>query len=919
MIVRTYLFSYYLTIFISLIVLAIATIAVHPDSIKYLANKFLKENGVMYSKVEGSLLTGATLYDVSYEEAFSAKRVEVSYNFIMLFNPTPVVRQIKIDGAMLNVDKLAKSKEDSNEFSIFAFSISKLQLTNTSIIFNNEKFIFNLNASKVNYDKSLNVKKLYAELFTPYADATIDARIDANRLYAKTLLTPEASLGKKYFDSIQGVPKTMAIDVDATLKKVEMRTHFNSLSLAQEQSVSLSNVDVNLTYFINENYFSFETSYLFSHEKLEAELKQKGIFNTLGAYSSELSAKLKKYPPELPFDKFSAELAGDAHSLIASIKTKQLKLDIKSKDYNEFLVHASSEALGLSSISELPKMLQKNTLSVKADAVVAISPFSLVGEFSSEGLYCSLDGSVELDKNRELVIANIHPKAESEIFKDYPINKFSPLKLIYHNEDENTLLNLDAKMFDVTLFKKGSVINGSGNFGSESFKVKGNIAEKNIKLSTNIDSLNASMLEFGLVKPDAEVFIDAKANIETSVNFSDKMQIKTRLNMPWLSAKVDTKTTYRVENFYLETSMIDKDITIDKYSFDFMNHTLYSKKKSKISFDENKTLKLKEFWIYDNLLLRGFFKPMEMKGNLRIKSDRFKYDSKEGNVTIKADLKASLDGNGTQKIEGSVTLLEGFITYEPPVDYTISDDIIIIQDIKAQTKTKRFINIHVNSLKPIRYKTKSVDLLLVPDIVLWQEPPSPLGILGMITIEEGRVTSSDKLFTFDKSEVYFNGAKPINPYLNLNMHYQTLDYIDIEIFITNTLASPVVIFKSTPYLSQDDIMSYILFGEAASSAFDSSSGGKTSVSTILLATGVKQIFNDTSGVNIDTLNVLTNEEGTLGYEIGARFSEKIRAIYKNDTISSIILQYSLSRSIRFDIDVNEAGQGVRILYIKDFK
>ncbi len=151
------------------------------------------------------------------------------------------------------------------------------------------------------------------------------------------------------------------------------------------------------------------------------------------------------------------------------------------------------------------------------------------------------------------------------------------------------------------------------------------------------------------------------------------------------------------------------------------------------------------------------------------------------------------------------------------------------------------------------------------------------------------------------------------------MHYQTLDYIDIEIFITNTLASPVVIFKSTPYLSQNDIMSYILFGESASSTFDSSSGSKTSVSSILLATGVKQIFNDTSGLNIDTLNVLTNEEGTFGYEIGARFNEKIRAIYKNDTISSIILQYTLSRSIRFDIDVNEVGQGVRILYIKDFK
>ncbi|WP_415397799.1 translocation/assembly module TamB domain-containing protein [Sulfurimonas sp. CS5] len=919
MIVRMYLFTYYLTIFITLIVLSVATIAVHPDSVKYLTDKFLKENGILYSKVEGSLLTGATLYDVSYLDAFSAKRVEIDYSFVMLFNSTPVIKKIKADGVLLNIDKLPKRQESDYEFFVFAFSVSKLQLTNISIILDDERFVFNLNASKIDYDKRLNVKKLFVELFTPYADAIIDAKIDSNILYAKTLLTPEESVAKKYFEFLQGVPKIISVDVEATLQKVFMSTHLNHLSFTADQNVNLSNADINLTYFINENYFSFESSYFFSHEKLEAEVKQKGLFNSLGAYSSDLSADLTKYPSQLPFDNFSAELAGDADSLIGSIKTEQLKLDIKSNDYKEFLVHVNSEALALSSISQLPEMLQKNTLSINADAVVAISPFSLVGEFSTKGLFCSLDGSVELDNSTQLVVAQMNPKLESEIFKKYPMDKFSPLKFVYYNEDEKTVLNLGAKMLDVTLFKRGSALNGFGNLGSESFKVKGDISDKNITLNANIQSLNAMLSEFDLINSDDDVLLDAQAKIEAIVSFSKNVQIKGRLHMPWLSAKVDTKTTYRAENLYLEATMIDSEITIDKYSLDFMNHMIYSQKKSKISFDENKTLELKEFWIYDNLLVTGFFNPMNIKGDLRIKSDMFKYEGKEANVSIRADVKASFDGNGTQRIEGNVTLLEGVITYEPPAEYTISDDIIIIQDIKPRTKYKHFVNIHLNSIKPISYKTKSVDLLFVPDIVIWQEPPSSLGLLGLVTIEEGKVTSSDKLFTFDKSELYFNGAKPINPYLNLNMHYQTLDYIDIEIFITNTLASPVVIFKSTPYLSQNDIMSYILFGESASSTFDSSSGSKTSVSSILLATGVKQIFNDTSGLNIDTLNVLTNEEGTFGYEIGARFNEKIRAIYKNDTISSIILQYTLSRSIRFDIDVNEVGQGVRILYIKDFK
>ncbi|QOY51809.1 translocation/assembly module TamB domain-containing protein [Candidatus Sulfurimonas baltica] len=919
MIVKTYVFSYYLTIFITAVVLVVATIFVHPESVKYLANKFLKENAIAYSKVEGSLLTGVTLHDISYLDIFAAKRVEVGYNFFMLFNPTPVIRKIKADGVSLNLDKLPKSQEESSEF--FAFAIAKLELTDASVIIEDERFVFNLNASRIDYDKTLDVRKLFVELFTPYADATIDATIDSNRLYAKTLVTPKVSVAKKYLGFLQGVAKTIAIDVDASLQKIFMRTHFNRLSLSADQNISVGNADVNLTYFTKEEYFSFDSSYTLSYQEFEAEAKQNGLFNNYGAYFSELSADLTKYPPQLPFKSFEAEFAGDAESLAGSIKTKQLKLDIKSKDYKEFLLHVDSKALALSSISQLPDMLKKNIIAFNADAVVVTSPFSLIGTFSTKGLYCSAEGNIALDNISQLFSAQVYPKLESEIFKTYPIEMFSPLEFIYYNEDEKAVLNIYANMFDLTLFKNGTSLNGLGHFGSQSFDVNGKISEKNdanISLSANIPSLNALLSEFGVVKSQEGVFFDAEANIKASVNFSKNMEIKSRLHIPWFITKVDTKTAYTVENLYLESTMTDKDITIEKYSLDFRNHNFNSQKKSKISFDDNATLELKEFWIYDNLLVTGLFNPLLMKGDLQIKSDAFKYEGKEANVTIRADVDISLDGNGTQKIEGNVTLLDGVITYEPPVEYTISDDIIIIQDIKPQTENKRFINLHISSLKPISYKTKNIDLHLVPDVVIWQEPSRPLAFLGMATIEEGGVTASGKLFIFDRSEVYFNGSNPINPYLNLNMHYQTLNYIDIEIFITNTLASPIVIFKSTPHLSQNDIMSYILFGEPATAVFESSSGGKTSVSSLLLATGVKQIFNDTAGVNIDTLNVLTNEEGTLGYEIGARISDKIRVIYKNDTISSVILQYSFSKSIRLDINIHETGQGINILYVKDF-
>jgi autotransporter translocation and assembly factor TamB len=185
----------------------------------------------------------------------------------------------------------------------------------------------------------------------------------------------------------------------------------------------------------------------------------------------------------------------------------------------------------------------------------------------------------------------------------------------------------------------------------------------------------------------------------------------------------------------------------------------------------------------------------------------------------------------------------------------------------------------------------------------------------VVTIHEGDVSYSGKKFILDKSEIYFNGSSVINPQLNLNLHYYTVDYADIEIYVTNTLEDPVVIFSSKPSMSQNDIMSYILFGEPASTLFVSSS--ETSKSSLLLAGGIKQLINGSSFVQVDTLNILTNKEGTLGYEIGTRFNEKIRIVYKNDTASSITLQYSLSRSLRLDIDIRETGQGVSVIYVKD--
>jgi len=477
-------------------------------------------------------------------------------------------------------------------------------------------------------------------------------------------------------------------------------------------------------------------------------------------------------------------------------------------------------------------------------------------------------------------------------------------------------------MAGLTLFKKGKEINGWGNIGSSYFETEKNLlyGQEEVTFLAKIPSIKKLLEEFTAKNSSDTLLIDGEADIKATLSFSQKISLTSSLHMPWLMVKVDEKTSYSAQNIYIKSTLYENKIQIDEYTMRALEHDIYSKRASQISFKQNATIELKEFWIYDTLLLNGSYNLAKEQGKLRLRSNRFNYKGEEGNVTVKADIKASFESNSTQKIEGEVTLIDGVISYEPSSDYTLSDDIIIIQDIRPPTKVKRSINIQINSLKPIAYKTENIDILVTPDLLVSQKPDSPLSISGMLRIEEGTVTGEGKEFEFEKSEIYFKGSHPINPSLNLNLHYYTLDNTDIKIFITNTLALPVIILSSTPQMSQNDIMSYILFGEAASADFDSSGEGsnKLAVNSLLLATGLKQIFNDTAGIKLDTLNIITNKEGTLGYEIGTRFNKQIRIVYRNDTISSVILQYSLSKSIRLDVDVRETGQGVTILYVKDF-
>ncbi len=905
-----------------MIVALAIVIAAHPKTTQYLADRYIKENGVDYSRIEGSFLSGITIYDIAYTNALKIKKLQISYTFLGLLNPTPTLKKIKADKLWVSPEDFPR---DPNEtaFYMFSFALSQLQLQQAQIHTANEELTLDLTAAAIRYTGSLDVKKLLLRADTSYGLVKIDGRVHKNRLSAQMLITPDTRLKEQYLASIQELPESFACTLDANEEKVSLQSRLEKISLNEKADTQLHDVDINLSYLYKEGSFDAEARYRIASNGFEAKVLQTALFTFEGDYTTRLNAHLVQQPFDLPFEKIEAVISGNADALKGHLKAGEIELQVQSKDYEKFAVQAHSKRLSLSFLSEAPETIRDEFLSFKSDALLHTAPFSLKGKVEVNTPFGTLKGDYRADSAGQVFKALVRPNREHALLSPFPLEKFSPVKIDYRTKEAKSTLGLDAKKLQLQIIKKGTQLHGFGNLGSGSLSATGKVSDGGVsalKVSARIPSVDAFVKEFELRDEKEAVFFDAQADINTTVDFSKDLILKSRLHLPWYLIRPDSQTLYKGEDLYLESTLEDKNLSIDRYSLNLMDHKVYSERPSTLSLDDKGNILFKEFWIYDKLLLTGTLNPSLMQGELRLKSDTFHYEGKEGNLTLKADINATLSSDGTQKIEGGLVLIDGIISYEPTKSYTISDDIIILQDIGPKKESKRLVNIHLTSLSPLSYKTRGIDIRLNPDILLWQDLNTSLALYGMVIIEEGEVKGSGKSFAFDKSEVYFRGATPLNPYLNLNLHHYTLDSIDIEIFVTNTLSAPIIIFSSKPAMSQNDIMSYLLFGEKASSVFETSPGqtASSAASSLLLATGLKQIFNETAGVNIDTLNILTNEEGTLGYEIGTRFSKDVRVVYKNDTISSVILQYSLSRSIRIDIDVHETGQGVSILYIKDF-
>lgn len=895
-------------------------IAFRPDGLDILNSYVLKPLGIRYTHAEGSLLDGFTLHNLHSDNA-RAKTFVLKYNLVKILQGEHTIDSVQIDGLRLQLDDF---KSDSSSIWPFpTFKLREVALTNLQLI-SAYPVELDLHGKNGTYDgDEINFASLNATFKSRYASGAISGTVRHNSLSGVADIYPNSAALAPYSRRFTTLPKSVRIAIkELSDEKALLHTQIATLSSKQDPAVRADSIALDFSYRYDDDYLDIDALYTLIRGSDSMKTKQHLRYAFEGKTTTEFDGIItSKY--SLPSNALHGEFSDDVNGLTGTLTLNGTTLALSSKDYERFSWKLSSSYKNFNFIPSLPAALRSSAFEFNGEGSYQLSTDSLKGTvdavhdnalfkgiFSSQNGYHVLDGNLTLPPNAPL-------------WKNWAHKPPEHLNLSLNNETNATRLNLSGDALNFSAVVQGEKLKGSGDYLGTFFNVNGLLApaQTRIDVDTFTPSLFATVSGLRSIELHKGEYYDAEVRTKTHITLSNTLSVQSDIEIPWYAAVLDSQRAYGGTDGRVKLAYRDGEITVENYRLEIANHPITTDKTSHMHMNSAGGVSIDEFWIFDTLFLNGTVNS-DLSAYLRLHSDRFSYEGPEGLAHASADMTFIRDAQANQTLSGVVNILDSTITYLPFQEFKVmDDDIIIVQDVRPPSSAKLSMNLHVTARQPIHFKTKELDLRLDPDITLWKEPTGPVQILGMITIPSGTAVSAGKSFDIKHSEIYFGGDVPLNPYLNITIGHE-VDYNKILIYVTHTLDSPIFLFSSDPVMSQNDIMSYLLFGGPANTV----SGGDSSTSTVradatnfMLGAGLKGLINGATKLQIDTMNILTTAEGGMGFEVGARLNKDLRVLYKNDTVSSVLVQYSLNRWLRLDADIHELGQGINAIYIKDFR
>ncbi len=787
---------------------------------------------------------------------------------------------------------------------------------------------------------------------TNLANLNYDAKISDNHLKGRIVVTPNQPLFDTYKLPLRKEAiGDIVIDLDASQEKIVADLDTKMLQLLQlpaennitAESNATTLADANVTADANATEpFNIDVPLLKSHivfvpkSKVltaDSEVKvdtpyAKGVrLTNRFVMDGNISYRGNLRVPKIigidakltqPLNDFTVTYGGTDKAVHVAIDAENMKGSFVSDDFKKGLFLLSNKrTLQLDKMAPLPKQLAgaKADFSVKIPLDFAkITPLDAEAKITSN--LSDIDVNVHYADTIKADVTSIIPKNSllRNFDKNLHLDVLSPLKLSASAGKEKIDAKLTSRALNATVhyLPENGNVDGVLQLAGLRMNVKGS-TKGDIDIKANVGSVKEMLASIKSVYT-VPAIPKVEGKIALGLKIKKLKEAELSLSAPHIVYQTDRKSAMKVDDIRVVLAASTQKVQLKSYTLTYDGMKIYASKPSVINLKGN-TVEISPFWLNDQLKVVGTYDLKQAKGKIDANAAQLHIKHKFADIKSKIDLKTLLNGPKTN-IKGEVVLLGGRITYDlGQKSFPTDDDVIIVQDIKKKKEGAgpSFMDglstsIFIKSKEPLLYKQSGIDIQAMVDLSIQKSENSPLFVLGDVTLlEGGSYQFQEKKFVLDKSNIYFIGD-PSKPRLDITAHYTTLDYF-VKIQVTGTPAIPVIEFSSVPHLKREQILSLILFGTVNE---DSSGNGEEMMKMMGGAMAKSALAN--AGVKLDHLVI-----GSGGFEVGKKIMDDVTAIYIQDEIPTIKIQYDYSRNIKGDIQFNSQSTGVDVLYRKDFK
>lgn len=909
-----------------------------PIVIERLTQDWLKSHKITYLSIDGDLIEGVNIKQITYNNKPLASNVNVRWSPLSLLEKKIVLHSASIyDLNITNLTALIKSfKTDTNTTNQkidLGLIIQTGNITTTPYVYSH--YHFNHIEAKLS--------EIFYDLYTnSFKKGNIDFNTDLN--YGKISLKVKATGGMDFKGSgdvvvnqtyynrnnipIDAKNAGHAIVDDFNVSKygLTVLAHTRGNNIFKDKNatdnLNVSSLNSKIFYSTKTNHTTIDSKALassyyapriFLTSKVMVDENEKVTYQGTATANkmTSLHAKLLKIltNPKIIYK-------GDEQGFDALLDTKEFKGTFKSDGFSGGMLTAESKnQISIKEWLEFPKSMQdsKGKASIKAP-VKFKSPFFTTFDAELKSDLVDAKGKIVNNPTVWIIDGLASVPQNSTLRKLYPAVKWDELANSKFNIGlEKDYINIDiiAKELATNLkyAKIPKTVDGTITIGTLQGKISGSPIGI-LKINSNTSSIENSL---GALSK----FIDftpppLRGDLTMDATFNNLSKGDIALQSSQMYFGDESRTKKPIENLNIKLGFADSKFYINSYDFTYDKLKYYTTKQSVVDIN-NGVLKLNSLWVNNQAKIDGTYNIKTKKGNLNINANNLSIQHEVASVRLNASLLANIE-NGTMNIKGNIVVLDGDILYYLGRKTFPSDsDIIILQELKQKTSSafvdNMSVSIKVTSKAPLRYKQSDSNFNALLDLSLEKVPQESLMIFGLATISEGGYyLFNDKKFDFQTSHIYFTGDAN-RPQLDIQATYKAPNYT-IKATISGTPGNPLVSFSSTPKLTREQILAIIMFDS------ESEASNYTGEEMMKMMGGVvaKSILSDI-GLRVDHLVFGANNS----MEIGKKIGKRLTLIYASGDVSKAKLKYEFTPSIEGVVSVSQESTSADLVYKKEFK